>query len=135
MRPSHGELGWSSPARRGFAVYLLLGLGLTVASTRGWASALQTGTGAKANEGVLDVVVLDENGKRMVGASVSVPGFRSTTGLAGSCRFGLAPGRYSVLVNKDGYKGRRVTAGVRPSETTSIEVKLQKLQPARPPKK
>jgi hypothetical protein len=78
---------------------------------------------------------LDESGKRMEGASVSVPGYRSTTGLNGTCRFGLLPGRYSVLVNKSGFRGRRVTAGVRPGETVSIEVKMEKLQPPHPPRK
>ncbi len=135
MNRSCGKSCASLHACRVLTVWLLLALAFVIGTAKTHAFTPQTGTGAKANDGVLDVVVLDENAKRMVGATVSVPGFRSTTGLAGSCRFGLAPGRYSVLVNKDGYRGRRVTAGVRPGETASLEVKLQKLQPVRPPKK
>jgi uncharacterized membrane protein len=85
-------------------------------------------------KGVLDVVVLDEAGKPLPGVLVSVPGFRSTTGLAGTCRFGLLPGRYAVLIRKSGYRGRRVNAGVRPAETTTTHVTLQKL-PSRSPQK
>ncbi len=77
--------------------------------------------------GILDVLVVDEDGKRLRGVTVAVPGFRSTTGLAGTCRFRLVPGRYSVLIRKDGYRGRRVNAGVKPDETTSVRVQLQKL--------
>jgi len=87
------------------------------------------------SKGVLEIIVLDESGNRLAGASVSVPGYRSTTDLNGTCRFGLGPGRYSVLVNKSGFRGRRLTAGVRPGETTTTEVRLQKLTPAQPPKK
>lgn len=86
-------------------------------------------------KGVLDIVVTDEAGERLVGAAVAVPGYRSTTGQKGTCSFGLMPGRYSVLVTKTGYHPRRVTAGVRPNETTTTQVQLQKLAPARPPRK
>ncbi len=135
MNRNCGKSGTGLRLRHALTAAFLLGLAWVVAATRTHAAVPQSGTGAKAGEGVLDVVVLDENGKRMVGANVSVPGFRSATGLAGSCRFGLAPGRYAVLVNKDGYKGKRITVGIRPGETTSIQVQLQKLQPSRPPKK
>lgn len=40
------------------------------------------------NKGILDVVVVDEAGKLLPGVFVSVPGYRSTTGLGGTCRFG-----------------------------------------------
>jgi len=96
---------------------------------------VQGPTAPTRGKGILDIVVVDEAGQRLVGAQVAVPGYRSTTGLNGTCRFGLLPGRYSVLVNKAGYRGRRVTASVRPGETTSTEVQLQKLSPPRPPRK
>jgi uncharacterized membrane protein len=86
-------------------------------------------------KGILDVVVVDQDGKPMRGVKVAVPGYRSTTGLGGTCRFGLLPGRYSVLISKEGYRGRRINAGVRPGETFSLRVVLQKLAPARPPRK
>ncbi|MFB3920312.1 MAG: carboxypeptidase-like regulatory domain-containing protein [Terriglobia bacterium] len=86
-------------------------------------------------KGNLDVSVVDETGKPLPGVTVSVPGYRSTTGVGGTCRFGLLPGRYSVLIKKDGYRGRRINAGVRPGETFSLRVELQKLVPARPPRK
>lgn len=85
--------------------------------------------------GILDVLVVDENGKRLPGVTVAVPGFRSTTGLAGTCRFSLVPGRYSVLIRKDGYRGRRVNAGVKPDETTNLRVQLEKLATPRQAKK
>ncbi len=107
------------------------------------ASWLNAGLGARQQkpdvpargQGILDVVVVDEAGKPLEGVLVSVPGYRSTTGLAGTCRFGLLPGRYAILVSKEGYRGRRVYAGVRLRETTTTQVKLQKLPPPRPPKK
>jgi len=86
-------------------------------------------------KGILDVIVVDEDGRPLKGVTVSVPGYRSTTGLGGSCRFGLLPGRYSVLIKMDGYRGRRINAGVRPGETYSLRVELQKLAPARPARK
>ena len=86
-------------------------------------------------KGILDVRVLDADGKPLSGVAVSVPGYRSTTGLGGTSRFGLLPGRYSILISKSGYRGRRVNAGVRPGETTTTRVILQKLPGARPPKK
>ena len=88
-----------------------------------------------SGKGILDVIVVDQDGKPLQGVNVSVPGYRSTTGLGGTCRFGLLPGRYSVLISKDGYRGRRINAGVRPGETFSLRVELQKLAPARPPRK
>ncbi len=107
------------------------------------ASWLTTGLGARQQkpdvpargQGILDVVAVDEAGKPLEGVLVSVPGYRSITGLAGTCRFGLLPGRYAILVSKEGYRGRRVYAGVRLRETTTTHVKLQKLLPPRPPKK
>lgn len=84
-------------------------------------------------KGVLDVIVLDEQSKPLAGVLVAVPGYRSTTGLGGTCRFGLLPGRYAVLISKSGYRGRRINAGVRPGETTTLRVALQKLPPARSP--
>jgi len=84
-------------------------------------------------KGILDVTVVDEDGKPLPGVAVSVPGYRSTTGLAGTCRFGLLPGRYAVLISKPGYRGRRVNAGIRPGETITTRVTLQKL-PSRSPK-
>ena len=86
-------------------------------------------------KGILDVIVVDEDGKPLKGVTVSVPGYRSTTGLGGTCRFGLLHGRYSVLIKKDGYRGRRINAGVRPGETYTLRVELQKLAPARPSRK
>jgi len=82
-------------------------------------------------KGILDVVVIDQEGKPLPGAAVSVPGYRSTTGPGGTCRFGLLPGRYAVLISKNGYRGRRVNAGVRPGETTTTRIMLQKLPPTR----
>jgi hypothetical protein len=77
--------------------------------------------------GTLDVLVLDENSKPLRGVNVAVPGSRSTTGVEGTCRFSLVPGRYSVLIQKDGYRGRRINAGIKPDETTSLRVQLEKL--------
>jgi len=95
-----------------------------------WLRAQQS-TAPARGKGVLDVIVLDENNKPLVGVLVAVPGYRSTTGLGGTCRFGLLPGRYAVLISKPGYRGRRVNAGVRPGETTTRRVILQKLPPGR----
>jgi len=97
-------------------------------------SAQQAGAPARG-KGVLDVIVLDEQNKPLRGVLVAVPGYRSTTGLGGTCRFGLLPGRYAVLVSKPGYRGRRINAGVRPGETTTLRVVLQKLPEPRPPRK
>ena len=88
---------------------------------------------SRPGKGILDVAVFDEGGKPLQGVVVSVPGYRSTTGLAGTCRFGLLPGRYAILISKPGYRGRRVNAGIRPGETTTTNVTLQKL-PSRSPK-
>ena len=85
--------------------------------------------------GILDVLIVDENGKRLPGVTVAVPGFRSGTGLAGTCRFSLVPGRYSVLIQKDGYRGRRINAGIKPDETTSLRVQLEKLAVAQSSRK
>ena len=97
-----------------------------------WLRAQQSSVPAQS-KGVLDVIVLDENNKPLAGVLVAVPGYRSTTGLGGTCRFGLLPGRYAILISKPGYRGRRINAGVRPGETTTHRVILQKLPPARPP--
>jgi hypothetical protein len=99
-----------------------------------WARAQQSSSPARG-KGVLDVIVLDENKKPLAGVLVAVPGYRSTTGLGGTCRFGLLPGRYAVLISKPGYRGRRINAGVRPEETTTLRVVLQKLPERRPPQK
>jgi hypothetical protein len=85
-------------------------------------------------KGILDVVVSDETAKPLEGVLVSVPGFRSTTGLGGTCRFSLLPGRYAILIRKPGYRGRRVNAGIRPGDTTTTHVTLQKLPPLPAPK-
>ena len=90
---------------------------------------------SERGKGVLDVMVVDETGKRLPGTLVSLPGYRSTTGLSGTCRFKILPGRYSVLISKPGYRGRRIYAGVRPGETSTAQVQLQKLPPARPPRR
>ena len=84
---------------------------------------------SRPGKGILDVVVVDQDGKPLKGVAVSVPGYRSTTGLGGTARFGLLPGRYAIHIRKDGYRGRRVNAGVRPGETTTTRVVLQKLPP------
>lgn len=94
-----------------------------------WAGAQEAGAPARG-KGVLDVIVLDEQSKPLAGVLVAVPGYRSATGLGGTCRFALLPGRYAVLVRKSGYRGRRINAGVRPGETTTLRVVLQKLPPA-----
>jgi uncharacterized membrane protein len=98
-----------------------------------WAGAQESSSPARS-KGVLDVIVLDENNKPLAGVLVAVPGYRSTTGLGGTCRFGLLPGRYAVLISKPGYRGRRVNAGVRPGETRTLRVVLQKLPPAPSPR-
>jgi uncharacterized membrane protein len=88
---------------------------------------------ADSSKGVLDVIVVDQEGNRLSGALVSVVGYRATTGLNGTARFGLVPARYSILVSKPTFRGRRVNAGVRPGETTTLRVVLQKLPPSRAP--
>jgi hypothetical protein len=95
----------------------------------------QKSTPPARGKGVLDIIVLDEQNKPVAGVLVAVPGYRSRTGWAGTCRFGLLPGRYPVLVSKPGYRGRRINAGVRPGETTSLRVQLQQLPPAMPVRK
>ncbi len=86
---------------------------------------------AVAGNGILDVIVDEETGNRLSGAVVTVPGYRSTTGLGGSCRFGLAPGHYSVVVSKAGYHSRTVKTNVRAGETTTARVRLRKLSRTR----
>jgi len=81
----------------------------------------------RPGKGILDVTIVDHDGQPLKGVTVSVPGYRSTTGLGGTARFGLLPGRYAVLAKKNGYRGKRVNAGVRPGETTKVRVALQKL--------
>lgn len=118
--------------RAAFATFVVLGLSVV----RGAPPQKPDGRAALGRgQGILDVEVLDEGGKPLKGVLVSVPGYRSITGLAGTCRFGLAPGRYPVLISREGYRGRRVNAGVRPGETTTTRVKLQKLPTVHPPKK
>jgi uncharacterized membrane protein len=81
----------------------------------------------RPGKGILDVIVSDQDGKPLKGAKVSVPGYQSITGQGGTARFGLLPGRYAVLIAKDGYRGKRVNAGVTPGTTTTTRVTLQKL--------
>jgi hypothetical protein len=81
----------------------------------------------RSGKGILDVVVLDQANQPLKGVTVSVPGYKSTTGAGGTARFGLLPARYAVLIAKDGYRGQRINAGVRPGETTTLKVTLQKL--------
>lgn len=86
-----------------------------------------TPTMNRPGKGILDVAVTDQDGKSLKGVTVSVPGNRSTTGLGGTARFGLLPGRYAVLIKKDGYRGKRVNAGITPGKTTTTRVILQKV--------
>lgn len=86
-----------------------------------------------AGQGILAVEVVDEGENPLEGALVAVPGHRANTGADGTCHFGLLPGRYAILVSKEGYRGRRVNAGVRLGETTTTQVKLQKLPAAHSP--
>ena len=85
-------------------------------------------------QGQLEVTVVDEQGKPLAGVLVALPGHRATTGSEGKCKFKVLPGRYPLLVSKDGYRGRRVNAGVRPEEVTTTRVELQKLPPASAPR-
>lgn len=98
------------------------------------AAQAQKPSAAPPAQGLLDVVVVDDQGKRLSGALVAVPGYRSTTGIGGSCRFSLLPGRYAILVSKPGYRGRRVNVGVRGGVTATARVQLQKLPPGRAPR-
>ncbi len=91
------------------------------------AAQTQEGGMPAPGKGILDVVIVDEDGKPLPGVNVAVPGYRSTTGLGGTARFGLLPGRYAIHISKPGYRGRRVNAGVRPGETTNTRIVLQKL--------
>ena len=86
-------------------------------------------------QGQLEVTVVDEQEKPLSGALVALPGHRATTGAEGKCKFKVLPGRYPLLISKDGYRGRRVNAGVRPGEVTTTQVELQKLPPAPAPQK
>ena len=95
----------------------------------------QAPTVTAESRGTLEIVVFDETGKPFPGAQVSLPGHRASTGTNGSCKFDLQAGRYPVLINKSGYRGRRITVGIRPGETTTEKVQLQKLSPARAPRK
>jgi len=113
----------------------IVAVSLLFCATSGVAAETQKEDMPAPGKGILDVVVVDQDGKPLPGVTVSVPGYRSTTGLGGTCRFGLLPGRYSVLIKKGGYRGRRINAGVRPGETNTLHAELQKLAPARPPRK
>ena len=86
-------------------------------------------------QGQLEVIVVDEKDKPLFGALVALPGHRCTTGAEGKCKFKVLPGRYPLLISKDGYRGRRVNAGVRPGEVTTSRVELQKLSPVPAPRK
>jgi len=86
-------------------------------------------------QGQLEVVVMDEQDKPLAGALVALPGHRATTGAEGRVKFKVLPGRYPLLISKDGYRARRVNAGVRPGEVTTTRVELQKLPPAPAPRK
>jgi hypothetical protein len=112
---------------------LLIAAAVLCLSWTFWLRAQESGAPSRG-KGVLDVIVLDEQDKPLAGVLVAVPGYRSTTGLGGTCRFALLPGRYAVLVSKSGYRGRRINAGVRPGETTTLRVALQKLPPAPSPR-
>lgn len=112
---------------------LLIAIAMLCLSRAFWVRAQESGAPARG-KGVLDVIVLDEQNRPLAGVLVAVPGYRSTTALGGNCRFALLPGRYAVLVSKPGYRGRRVNAGVRPGETTTLRVVLQKLPPAPSPR-
>src|SRR5260370_32898699 len=70
------------------------------------ARSQSAGTPPRPGQGILDVVVVDEEAKPLEGVLVSVPGYHSKTGLSGTCRFGLIPGRYAILVHKEEYRGR-----------------------------
>ena len=85
--------------------------------------------------GQLEVIVVDEQDKPLSGALVALPGHRATSRADGKCKFNVLPGRYPLLISKDGYRGRRVNAGVRPGEVTTTRVELQKLPPAPAPRK
>ena len=85
-------------------------------------------------QGQLEVTVVDEQDKPLFGVLVALPGHRCTTGAEGKCKFKVLPGRYPLLISKDGYRGRRVNAGVRPGEVTTSRVELQKLSPALAPR-
>lgn len=98
-------------------------------------ASAQAPTVGADSRGTLEIVVFDETGKPFPGAQVSLPGHRASTGTNGSCKFDLQAGRYPVLINKSGYRGRRITVGVRPGETITEKVQLQKLSPARAPHK
>jgi len=80
------------------------------------------------------VIVVDEQEKPLSGVLVALPGHRATSGAEGKCKFKVLPGRYPLLISKDGYRGRRVNAGVRPGEVTTTRVELQKLPPAPAPR-
>ncbi len=86
-----------------------------------------TGSANRPSKGSLEVLVTDQDGKPLQGVTVSVPGSRSKTDTRGSAQFSLLPGRYAVLIAKDGYRGKRVNAGIRPGETTTTNAELQKL--------
>ncbi len=112
--------------RRLAVVAILLAVSAALSLPTGSAQN-DTPTMNRPGKGILDVVVTDQDGNPLRGVKVSVPGFRSTTGQGGTARFGLLPGRYAVLIAKDGYRGKRVNAGIRPGETTTTRVMLQKL--------
>lgn len=86
-------------------------------------------------QGQLEVTVMDQQDKPLAGALVALPGHRCTTGAEGRCKFKVLPGRYPLLVSKNGYRGRRVNAGVRPGEVTTTRVVLEKLSPAPAPRR
>ena len=76
-------------------------LAIVAAALVVWMSASQKAAGQEPIDpsrarGTLEVQVVDESGKSLRGVTVAVPGFRSTTGSAGTCRFSLVPGRYSA---------------------------------------
>jgi len=87
------------------------------------------------SQGQLEVTVVDQQDKPLAGALVALPGHRCTTGAEGRCKFKVLPGRYPLLVSKNGYRGRRVNAGVRPGEVTTTRVVLEKLSSAPAPRR
>jgi len=133
----HDTKDFCSRRRKGTRFFLaFLTAAAMLAMPRGLRPKPQQSAAPARGEGTtLEIVVVDEEGKRLPDVLVAVPAFRSTTSQAGTCRFSLPPGRYSILISKDGYRGRRVSVGIRPGQTTKQRVKLQKLPPAPNPKK
>jgi uncharacterized membrane protein len=119
--------------RKSLILIMALSCALLLAGRLG--ASPQAPSAAAKSTGTLEIMVVDESEKPLQGVQVSLPGHRAVTDVKGSCRFNVLVGRYPILIRKDGYRGRRVNAGVRPGETTTTQVQLQKLLPARQPRK